>query len=334
MPHGTESDADTDDLSDGSALRALQSHRADSREFGRTAGGASRLVCAVCGSRLPLPAAKFCPECGAATGRADQPGPTPQRTGRAGRSSSTGHALRNVLLGFGGVAAVLAAVGAAHLLGGLALAALPFLAPSTTSSPRNSWGSSAFRQQFEQSFVKSCAATSSGQESACNCMLPQIENLWTPAQAATFSIGIAAGGLSALPQADQQAIVAIAAACGAGASPQVSVDPVAPSASSVAPGSVLLQANGSGDRQTDNFSVVGQRVRICWNVGGTDPTGGSDVRVTFFVYPSGGSAGDAGDFDAQQPGQGCSFANMSPGSYYVKAVATSWTNWSVTVTSA
>jgi hypothetical protein len=86
-----------------------------------------------------------------------------------------------------------------------------------------------------------------------------------------------------------------------------------------------LHASGSGNGETANFTVPGDRVSICWM---------GDPDATYFLHPSSDSRTYAGTFNlAKKPG--CSSAvDLPAGNYYLQIVASPATSWDVTVNSA
>ena len=105
------------------------------------------------------------------------------------------------------------------------------------------------------------------------------------------------------------------------------------SSSSASTGATLLQVNGSGDRQTASFPVTTGQIQVCWNVSGISPGLALGPDVTFFIETD-GPVFDSANFGVTTEGRDCSYAHLKPGTYYVKAIATPWTNWSITITTA
>jgi len=96
------------------------------------------------------------------------------------------------------------------------------------------------------------------------------------------------------------------------------------------PTSHIFTASGSGDNDTANFSLSSSAVNICAQVSGTSPSGsyGPDVSV-FMEKPDGSSGLASADFTTS----GCKLLHPSgvPGRFYLKIIATPWSNRSITV---
>jgi hypothetical protein len=96
---------------------------------------------------------------------------------------------------------------------------------------------------------------------------------------------------------------------------------------------LLLQASGSGNSDTPTFRNPSGAIRICWVVSGRSPSGSLGASAGFWVYPSSGPPSIA-RADVETSGSDCAYGSGDPGTYYVKVIATPWTSWSITVTSA
>jgi hypothetical protein len=92
--------------------------------------------------------------------------------------------------------------------------------------------------------------------------------------------------------------------------------------------SILLDAGGSGDAQTDNFTAQG-RVEVCWEVSGSSDEGLGPV-ASFLIYSARGAATMPTSFTGKEQA-GCSFANLRAGPSYIKVTAPAWTKWRVVV---
>ena len=95
-------------------------------------------------------------------------------------------------------------------------------------------------------------------------------------------------------------------------------------------GTVLSQFSGSGDRQSPSFSITTSQVQICWNVSGRSPTFGVPPSVGLFIQSD--TLLDSANFQVGAEEQNCSYAHLKPGTYYLKVIATPWSNYSITVT--
>jgi hypothetical protein len=98
-----------------------------------------------------------------------------------------------------------------------------------------------------------------------------------------------------------------------------------------APLGVIFEGRGSGESETDNFRVTG-RVEVCWEVSGRSPSGALGSEASFYFYQSGRPAST--NSVTSKTGTGCQFLNLPAGTYYIKVLATSWSNWRVTVRAA
>jgi hypothetical protein len=92
----------------------------------------------------------------------------------------------------------------------------------------------------------------------------------------------------------------------------------------------LLDAGGSGDRQTDSFTTSGSRFQLCWDVSGRSPSGTFGPDVSFLVRRSGDQR-LVTSFDVSQVGSNCTFVNAPAGTFYIETIATSWSTWHITV---
>jgi hypothetical protein len=100
--------------------------------------------------------------------------------------------------------------------------------------------------------------------------------------------------------------------------------------------SVLIQTSGTGDRETGIFTTPTGSLQICWSVSGATPDAflGPDASlgpyVAFSVDSLLGSQ-SIGSFEVNTVDQDCSDVIGDPGAYYVTVIATTWSDWTVTV---
>jgi hypothetical protein len=113
------------------------------------------------------------------------------------------------------------------------------------------------------------------------------------------------------------------------------VTPSSPMPSSPPPAepTALLVAEGVGDAETDYFTAPG-RVQLCWEVRGRSPSGTFGPDASFYIYPQGTRGGSYVARFGPKNDNGCTFANIRPGAYYIEVIATSWTRWRITIYSA
>jgi hypothetical protein len=108
--------------------------------------------------------------------------------------------------------------------------------------------------------------------------------------------------------------------------------PISQAVASV-PGTRRLTFSGHGDRQSDTFPVTTGRVAVCWNVNGQSSSSlhlGPSVSIS---VESTGPAASFTSFDQDEVGHDCSYAYVDNGTYFLKVIATDWSNYTITVTS-
>lgn len=101
-----------------------------------------------------------------------------------------------------------------------------------------------------------------------------------------------------------------------------------PQEAAATPAPTLFEARGQGGSETDSFQVLG-RVEVCWEITGRSPSGTIGAQASFIFYLSGRQA--SANSVTSKTGSGCQFLNLPAGTYYIKVIATSWSEWRVTV---
>ena len=106
------------------------------------------------------------------------------------------------------------------------------------------------------------------------------------------------------------------------------------------PQRLLFDKSDKGDlQQSASFDVPKSgRIELCWELSGVGPGGSKPHVSSIYIVPEGKIAGQGAGSVAAQSGtkeqNGCTYATVQKGRYYLKVIATSWTEWRAKVYTA
>jgi Zn-dependent protease with chaperone function len=148
--------------------------------------------------------------------------------------------------------------------------------------------------------------------------------------AAAVAVMLFAVGQYARPGSSDVAVVeASGSAAVAGSAATTPMTATSGAGSTLAPSSdTLLDARGAGNGESAAF-VGPADLSICWELTGRSPTGTFGPIAGISLVRAGGLTIEASL--GEQTGSGCATVRIDPGRYYLKILATDWTNWRVVV---